>query len=50
MIEKEKYNLLCKENEAVFQNERLKILTSILSQPIAYYKDNNNKVKSNEFI
>ena len=48
-MKKKKNNLLNQENEAVFQNERLRILRSIYSQSLAYYK-NNNKIKWNEFI
>ena len=36
-IDNEKNNILQLENEAVAQNERLKILRSIFSQPLVYF-------------
>ena len=43
VIEQGKSNLLRLENEAVARNERLRILHSIYTQPIMYYKLNTNK-------
>ena len=42
VIEKEKDKLSKLENQAVAKNERLRILQSIYSQPITYYKLNGN--------
>ena len=50
VIEKEKDKLLKLENQAVAKNERLRILRSIHSQPITYYKLNSNtKVNQDSF-
>ena len=43
-IEKEKETILKYENEAVMQNERLKILRCIFSQPLVYYNLNSHKL------
>ena len=43
-IEKEKETILSYENEAVMQNERLRILRCIFSQPLVYYGLNSHKV------
>ena len=43
-IEKEKEPILKYENEAVMQNERLKILRCIFSQPLVYYNLNSHKL------
>ena len=42
VIEKEKDKLLRLENQAVAKHERLRVLWSIYSQPITYYKLNGN--------
>ena len=43
VIQKEKNEILKRENEVVNDNERLIILRSILSQPITYYNLKTNK-------
>ena len=43
-IEKEKETILKYENEAVMQNERLRILRCIFSQPLVYYNLNSHKL------
>ena len=43
VIQKEKNEILKRENEAVNNNERLRILRSIFSQPITYYNLKTNK-------
>ena len=42
VIEKEKERLLKLEEQIVAKNERLRVLRSIFSQPISYYKLNGN--------
>ena len=42
VIEKEKDKLLHLENKAANENERLRVLRSIFSQPITYYKLKTN--------
>ena len=42
IIEKEKDKLLRLENQTVVKHERLRVLRSIYSQPITYYKLNSN--------
>ena len=45
VIEKEKNKLWRMENQAVAKNERLRVLRSIYTQPITYYKfESNGKV------
>ena len=49
VIEKENDKLLRLENQAVTNHERLRVLWSIYSQPITYYKLNGNtKVNQND--
>ena len=43
VIQKEKNEILKRENEVVNNNERLRILRSIFSQPITYYNLKTNK-------
>ena len=43
-IEKEKETILKYENEAVMQNERLRILRCIFSQPLVYYDLHSHKI------
>ena len=43
IIQKEKNEILKRENEVVNNNERLRILRSIFSQPITYYNLKTNK-------
>ena len=43
-IEKEKETILKYENEAVMQNERLRTLRCIFSQPLVYYNLNSHKL------
>ena len=42
VIEKEKKKLLKMENQAVAKNDRLRVLQSIYTQSITYYKLNSN--------
>ena len=42
VIEREKERLLKLENQIVAKSERLRVLRSIFSQPIIYYKPNGN--------
>ena len=42
VIKKEKDKLLRLENQAIAKHERLRVLHSIYSQPITYYKLNGN--------
>ena len=50
VIAKEKYKILLYENRVVNDNERLRILRSIFSQPITYYtlKSNNRYCGENK--
>ena len=43
VIQKEKNEILIRENEVANNNERLRILRSIFSQPITYYNLKTNK-------
>ena len=50
VIEKEKEKILQLENKAINNNERLRILRSIFSQPITYYNlKNNNRYYAKKF-
>ena len=50
VIEKEKEKILQLENKAINNNERLRILRSIFSQPITYYNlKNNNRCYAKKF-
>ena len=42
VIEREKERLLKLENQIVVKNERFRVLRSIVSQPMTYYKPNSN--------
>ena len=51
VIEKEKEKILQLENKAINNNERLRILRSIFSQPITYYNlKNNNRCYAKKLI